>query len=59
MADVINQDAAKKSILMHHEWDAIEKREDEEDIREANRAFKNFSKKQAISLKIMKKKLKI
>ncbi|MGL5264500.1 MAG: hypothetical protein ACRDAI_08060 [Candidatus Rhabdochlamydia sp.] len=59
MADVINQAAAKKSILMHQERDAIEKRENEEDIHEADRAFKNFSKKQAVSLKIMKKKLKI
>lgn len=50
-------------LLSLEEWDAIEKlierKEDEEDIREADLAFKNFSKKQAVSLKAMKKKLKI
>lgn len=50
-------------LLSLEEWDAIEKlierKEDEEDIREADLAFENFSKKQAVSLKAMKKKLKI
>ena len=75
MADVINQVAfkSKKYTLTRHgsavavlfldEWTAMEKlierREDEEDLKDAGVALKKHSGKRGISLKAMKKKLGI
>lgn len=50
-------------LLSLEEWNAmkklIEKREDEEDIRDASIALKKNSNKRGVSLKTMKKKLGI
>jgi prevent-host-death family protein len=50
-------------LLSLEEWDEInkmvEQKEDKEDIRDADLAFKKHSKKRGMSLKAMKKKLGI